>query len=478
MGREVIGKEEPKLRDAVGLLLAALVAVSYWHEMLSRLGLRIVLTPLFTALVIIFLARSVRYNRRSDFIWTGLALGFGIYAYQAIRMLPIVVLVAAGISLIFWLRSMRERGHMLVNLAALVLISFVIFVPLFHYMVEYPEDFWRRTSGRLFGDEITQTTDENGNLVMRTPSIQERLTEFNKNIPALLDNFRNSMLMYNWKGDVAWINNYPNQPAFDVVSGGLLIVGVAAWLGRMIRRRDPFDWTLLPLILIMMLPSALSIAFPIENPSATRMSGTLPGVYLLAALPLALLALTLPRLIGRVGTALAAVGAAAVVLVSFSLNSTTYFQDYRSTYIANSLPYSVGAEVLRDFAATNGYGNAFILAYPYWWDHTVLGIDAGNIDWANTITKLEDIPQFLQQAQARPTGTGLTLNLLNDMLFFFSPNDTQAQEWLQANFPQGFWQNVTTYQPGHTFNLYRVPALGPAGFIEWLEQHGLTPLTN
>jgi hypothetical protein len=288
-----------------------------------------------------------------------------------------------------------------------------------------------------------------------------------------MDNFRNALLMYNWKGDVAWINNYPNQPAFDVVSGGFLIVGVAAWIGRMIRRRDPFDWALLPLILIMMLPSALSIAFPIENPSATRMSGTLPGVYLLAALPLALLALALPKLLGRVGAVLAVIGASAVLLVSFSQNAQTYFQDYRTTYIANSLPYSVGGQVLREFAATNGYGNAFILAYPYWWDHRALAIDAGRIDWANTILTLEDVPQFLQEAQARRND--LSLNVLNDMLFFFSPDDVQAQEWLQTNFPQGFWQNVTTYQPGHNFNIYRVPAIGPAGFTRFLAQYGLTP---
>ena len=165
MGREVIGKDEPRLGNAVGLAMAALVAVSYWHEMLSRLGLRIVLTPLFIALVIIFLARAVRYNRRSDFIYAGLALGVGVYAYQAIRMLPVAIVVAVGIALIFWVRSMRERRQMLMNLAALVLVSFAIFVPLFRYSLEYPEDFWRRTSGRLFGDTITETTDANGNLI-------------------------------------------------------------------------------------------------------------------------------------------------------------------------------------------------------------------------------------------------------------------------------------------------------------------------
>ena len=221
MGREIIGKDEPRLGNAVGLVLAALVAVSYWHEMLSRLGLRIVLTPLFTALVIIFLARGLRHNKRSDFLWAGIALGAGVYAYQSMRILPLAVVVGVGIALIFSLRSLRDRRQMMMNLAALVIVSFVIFVPLFHYSVEYPEDFWRRTSGRLFGDELTQTTDENGDLVMRVPSMQERIVAFDKNIPVLLDNFRNALLMYNWKGDVAWINNAPNHPAFDVFTGGL-----------------------------------------------------------------------------------------------------------------------------------------------------------------------------------------------------------------------------------------------------------------
>ena len=472
MGREVIGKGEPKLGNAVGLMMAALVAVSYWHEMLSRLGLRIVLTPLFTALVIIFLARALRYNRRSDFIWTGVALGAGIYAYQAIRMLPVVIVVAVVLALIFWARSMRARRQMIMNLTALVLVSFAIFVPLFRYSLEYPEDFWRRTSGRLFGDTITEATDANGNLIQRTPTFQEQFTAFNKNIPVLLDNFRNALLMYNWKGDVAWINNAPNEPAFDVVTGGLLIIGLAAWLGRMFRRRDAFDWALLPLILIMMMPSALSIAYPIENPSATRMSGTLPGVYILAALPLALVALTLPRLIGRLGSILALVGVSALVFVSYSLNQQTYFQDYRASYIANSLPYSVGGQVLSEFASENGYGNAFIIAYPYWWDHRALAIDAGRIDWPNSILKLEDVPAYLQQAYYRKDDFKLNPN--KDLLFFYSPDDTQSQTWLQENFPLGYWQNVTTYQSGHTFNLYRVPAPGVDYFANFLQRYSLS----
>ncbi len=473
MGKEVIGKDEPRLGNAVGLTIAALVAVSYWDEMLSRLGLRIILTTLFTALVIIFLARALRYNRRSDFIWCGIALGFGIYAYQAMRMMPVAIVFAVAIAFIFWMRSWRDRRHMLMNMVVLVLVSFAVFVPMFRYTVDYADDFWRRTSGRLFGDSVMETTDANGNLIARAPTVQEELAAFEKNVPVLLDNFRNALLMYNWKGDVAWINNAPNEPAFDVVTGGLLIIGVGAWLARMIKRRDPLDWALIPLIIIMMLPSALSIAYPIENPSATRMSGTLPGVYLLAALPLALIALALSRLIGRrIGMVIAFVGVTALVLASLNANYKTYFQDYLAGYTANSLPYSVGGDLLRQFAAQNGYGNAFILAYPYWWDHRALAIDSGDINWANTITSLDDVPKFLEQATERPDD-GLRLDVTKDLLIFYSPDDTQAQQWLQQNFPTGMWQNIQTYQPGHSFNIYRVPAPGISGFDEFLQKYNL-----
>jgi hypothetical protein len=272
MAREVIGREEKTLATLVGLATAALVTVSYWHEVISRLGERIVLMPLFTALFIYYFTRALRYRRRMDFLYTGLALGFGLYTYQAFRMVPLAVLAGGIIALLFNLRDGKALRELVFSVAALGIVAFVIYLPLFSYSLQYPDDYWRRTSGRLFGDEITQTTDETGTLVARQATIEERLTAFGQNVPALLSNIRNATLMYNWKGDVAWFNNAPNEPAFDPISGGLLVVGVAAWIGRMARRKDPMTWLLPIFFLIMLMPSALSIAYPIENPSATRMS--------------------------------------------------------------------------------------------------------------------------------------------------------------------------------------------------------------
>jgi hypothetical protein len=471
LGREAIGRQQARLGNLVGLLLAALVAVSYWHVALSRLGLRIVLTTAVTALLLTFLARAMRFNRRSDFILAGLTLGLGLYTYQAVRMLPLVVLAGVALALIFRARSRRDFSRYLLHTVVLVVVAFVVFVPLFGFWLQYPEDFWRRTQGRLLGDDIVQTVDAQGQIVERQATIEERLDAFNQNLPILADNFRNALLMFNWKGDVAWINAAPNRPAMDAVTGALLIVGLAAWLARMIRRRDPFDWLVPVALLIMLLPSALSIAYPVENPSHTRTSGALPLAYLIAALPLALI---VKGLIEQVGGQRGRVAAGAVLVLvlagAYGANSAIYFNDYYRTYLGSSLPYTEAGRVLRGFAESDGsFGNAFMLAYPYWWDHRAIGIEAGRTDWPNGIIALNGVPQFLADAYARTDR--YRLDPERDLLFFYAPDDEAADAALREWFPQGRARLVQSYQDD-AYRLYRVPALGNDGLLAFLVAQG------
>lgn len=468
LGREAVGHEQPQLGNLVGLLLAALVAVSYWHVALSRLGLRIVLTTIVAALLLAFLARALRHNQRGDFILAGLTLGLGLYTYQAVRMLPLVVLAGIGLALIFRARSWRAVRHYLLNTAVLVTIAFVCFVPLFGFWLQYPDDFWRRTQGRLLGDDIIQTVNEQGQIVERQATLQERLDALNRNLPILASNLRGALLMFNWKGDVAWINAAPNRPAMDTVTGALLIVGLAAWLARMVRRRDPFDWLVPLALVIMLLPSALSIAYPIENPSHTRTSGALPSAYLMAALPLALVVRSLVDQASRRRGQLAAWGALVLVLIgAYSANSSTYFVSYYQAYLGSSLPYTEAGRVLRGFAESDGsYGNAFMIAYPYWWDHRAVGIEAGRTDWPNGIVTREDVPRFLAEAYTR--ADYYRLNPARDLLFFYASEDKDTEAALRQWFPNGRSLLVQSYQEDDSYRLYRVPALGIDGLLAFL----------
>ncbi len=467
MAREVIGREQKQLANLVGLAAAALITVSFWHLVISRLGERIALMPLITAVFTLYFARALRYHRRSDFLLAGLALGFGLYTYQAFRMIPLVVAAGGLIALLFSIRTGSAR-RIVLNLIALGIVAFLVYLPLFNYSLQYPEDYWRRTSGRLFGDEITQTTDEDGTLVYRAATLQERLTAFNENIPVLLSNIRNALLMYNWKGDVAWFNNAPNEPAFDPISGGLLVVGAAAWIGRMIRRRDAITWLVPLFLIIMILPSAFSIAYPIENPSATRMSGTLPIVYLLAGLSFALLLRGAARVIsGTMGWITAFIAGAALIFGSYAVNNVRYFENYANSYRQSSLPYQDVGEVLRGFAENvGGWGNAFIINYPYWWDHRAVAFAADMPDFPNGIPALNDVPDWLERAIDKPAP--YTLDVNRDMLFFYSAQDEITQEWLQMVFPAGTWVEMTTSHPEDVYRIFRVPALGEEGYRNFI----------
>jgi hypothetical protein len=346
-----------------------------------------------------------------------------------------------------------------------------------------PQIFWQRTFGRLLGDDLIQTEDANGNIVMRNATFDERMDALKKNLPVLMDNLRNALLMFNWKGDVAWINGAPNYPAMDIFTGSLLIVGAAAWLALMVKRRDAGDW-LMPIAFgIMLLPSALSIAYPIENPSATRMTGTLPEVYLFAAFPLALIVVVIQRLAaGRTGAVLASGLTAVVVLSAFASNSNTYFGPYLEAYIESSLPYTEAGRILKGFADSDGsFGNAFMLAYRYWWDARAVGLEAGLVDWPNGIPDpdgdnapllpADSLPRFMYDGSQRTDKYRFDPN--KDILIFLSKDDQVTAARLQEWFPSGRATLIHSYQPGHDFTIYRVPWLGVDGFMEFLKHRGV-----
>ena len=286
------------------------------------------------------------------------------------------------------------------------------------------------------------------------------------------NNVKNALLMFNWKGDVAWINNAPNAPQMDSLVGALFLLGLAAWTVRIATRRGVVDWLVPVTLFLMLMPSALAIAYPVENPSATRTSGALPVAYLLAAYPLALMVRSIMRLnkqqLAGIGVSVALVGS--VGLGSYLQNTDTYFEDYHDEYLLSSLPYrQAGAQMQAFNEQVGSRGNTFMLAYPYWWDHRALGIAGGMIDYPNGIVTLDDVPRFLQDSLNRTDE--YQLNPDADLLFFLSPEDVDGMEQLQDWFPQGRPNIIEIPQQRRSYATYRVPAVGEQRLRAFLEQH-------
>ena len=248
----------------VGLFAALFAGIAYWPNVISRVGLRFPLYPLFVAPVLYYLIRGLRTANRNDFILAGLALGIGLHGYTPIRILPLLILVAVGLYLLH-AQARGSRVQTVSHLMVLVLVALMVFLPLLRYALENPEMFGFRAFSRL------------GTLERPLPG------------PALvifIKNLWNALVMFAWSDGNIWVHSVTGRPALDFVSGALYYLGGVLLIVRYLRQRHWQDLLLLLSVPILMLPSILSLAFPDENPALNRAAGAMVPVFILVGVAL------------------------------------------------------------------------------------------------------------------------------------------------------------------------------------------------
>ena len=453
-GAEVMGERNRKFGIAVGLLAGALVAVSYWHVVISRYALRTHLTVPFAALLIICMGRALRNNRRADFVVCGLVLGFSMYAYTASRMLPLVVLSGLATTLLIRRTTWRERLEYLVNLAALVFVSLMIFLPMLRYAQDDPQHFWGQIAIHTSGSKsIESDTSDIFNL---------------ENLALLLNNMRNALASFYWQGDADWIHAVNREPALDVYTSTFFLLGVAALAIRLLKRRDPAQWMFPAAAICMLLPSALAFYLPWVNPDNTRMSGAIPAVYIVAALPMAVIAFALAKQVsGRIGKLVAGVFCVAAVSLSAQQNWEVYFYDFAHGYAATSQPYSELGAALRGFNDSDGsYANAFAIGWGF---NRPIAIETrADPKVAQRNIRLQDVPKYMRSSLTKTEPHRFDAG--TDLLFMYKTADDETADTLAKWFPYGRETQRIAYD-GKPYSLFRVPALGETGLRKFLQSN-------
>jgi 4-amino-4-deoxy-L-arabinose transferase-like glycosyltransferase len=264
----------------VALFAGLLVAVSLWSVTLSRFGLRATAMPLFVALTLFFLWRTLRRGRRLDATLAGAALGLSLYTYIAARMLPLLVVL---LCLVEW-PTARRRWR---ELALVVAVALVVAGPELAYFARH----WEELSGRAWDVSV----------------FNQGATELEgaRNTPA--EALLNTAGMFFVAGDSNWRHNWPGRPLFDLGLAALFLIGlgIALWRARWESRyRWPLVW-----LVVMALPSALSH----ESPTFLRTLSVVPAACLFPALVLAELTRR------RVGWAVGAALVLATALTTFRL---------------------------------------------------------------------------------------------------------------------------------------------------------------
>jgi len=419
----LLGKE--LLDRRFGLLTAFLMSVSYWHIIVSRIGWRIVLAPFWTTVTLYFLLRAFRSGRRNDFLWTGLALGAGLYGYMSFRVTPLLIVALMVLKAVFDRGPTLDWKRYATNGALLVATSMLVYLPMFRYMYDEPRMLWYRV--------LTRTTD------------LERTVE-QSTVEVFVNNVKRGLLMFNWEGDGAWTASVPGSPALDYVMGGLLVLGVAYLLYVLLRGRRAVALYLIVAVFILLLPSTLAIAFPIENPSNIRASGVIPVILVLVGLPLyAVACQVIDTLRGGTGLVLVALLAGLLLGQSARLNYELYYVDYDRQYRSAAWNASDMARVMQGFADSVGdIYDTYIVGTAYWVDHRAVALSLRNMEWNNLIMDMNQAESHLVEPKNR--------------LYIFNVNNVEAERWLKESYPDGRLMRFRASLPDKDFNIFLAPA--------------------
>ena len=241
----------------------------------------------------------------------------------------------------------------------------------------------------------------------RQASIEDRIAAFSENLPLLNESMRRALMMFNVSGDRAWVTGDPDgTPELDILAGSFLLMGFGVLVVRGLRQHDPADWLMVLGLFIMLLPTALSIAFMVEIPSATRASGALPIAYLMAALGMAVLLKAFLNQLQSVRTRrLVYIVAVVALLMAGVGNAHAYFEEAMKDYRTSTFPYAEAGRLLRGFSQSTGsVGNAFMIAWDYWWDYRAIGMEAGEPLWGNGVLR-DDLRSRLLEKMSYNLGT-------------------------------------------------------------------------
>jgi hypothetical protein len=401
-----------------GLIALFLFGVAYWPNVISRIGLRFPLYPLFAAPTLLFFIRGLRTRNRNDFILSGIFLGLGLHGYSPFRIVPIILLATLAI---YWLhtRSKEARTQSIWWLLVVGFISLIIFLPLLRYWVDEPSMFGFRAFTRL--SSIEQP--------LPAPAYQ-----------IFLSNLTKGLLMFNWDDGEIWVNSMPHRPALDFITGALFVIGVVLVLVRYLRGRDWRDLVLLAWIPLLIMPSVLSLAFPGENPALNRAGGGAIVAILISALALDGF---LTSFEGEKRRQYFAWGFVLVLLgLSAFRNYDIVFNQFDQNFRAGAWNTSEMGKLISEFRDTYGETDTvWVVPFPYWVDTRLPGVWAGipNRDfamWQDQLPTSVDIP--------------------GPKMFIFWHEDTATQEILTKLYPQGKLSRYTSATPGKDFMVFFV----------------------
>jgi len=397
---------------------ALFMAIAHWPVTISRNALTMSAAPLFAALTLLFLLRALKHSRTNDFLLCALSAGFGLYFYQGLRVLPFLIVACLAIKFISLLIRLRwgESFALFGRSLLLGLMMLLVFTPMARTWHDHPAYYMETMRTRIQGQNV----------------------EFNE-LGRFGHNLQNALWMFNWRGDSDNLQNIPLEPALGGVMGALLLAGAAlALVGWLRYRRGPVPYLLLAFI-AGLLPSALALALPGDNPDFGWTAAAMPLTFGVVALPVSFivsrLSGALPPPAGWAAASLLAVGLTIPLAIS---NYHWYFDDYAKAYESVSAKTACMAQLIEGTKeADPAIEKVVFVGSPDWLDWRGVHFAMGRPDWL---------------ADMYPFDPGKAMKDGGKILYVLNVDDTQSRGQLEELFPLGaaVWRTDTEC-PAHLF---------------------------
>lgn len=388
----------------VGLVAAGLAGVSFWLILQERAAIGGALVfPLMTS-AIYGLVKGLDEQDGRYFLLSSVAVGFGLMSNKIFLIFPVVAIVV----ILCWKKGKSIKLSQFVGLLGIgLLMSVIAAIPLLRAVSLEPASYLMPILARIGEFEVAYQ----GNPVM-----------------IFLGNFVKALGIANWSNQGSWVDSIANRGAVDGLTAVFFLVGIVILLRRY---RESKDWKLLIILLlypILLLPSALSLAFPSENPSMTRGVGAAIPVLLIAAFGIVEIFNIIREPLRQ--RSLAAVIIAGVLMLAPIVvnNNNLVFQQYAYQYQRSAWNASEMAQTIQRFYSSGKEGLSYLISYPYWVDSRAVAISMGRPETNLSLPATEIIN---------------TQNVVLPKLFILNPMDKDSIAELQTVYPEGV---ISTYQ--------------------------------
>ena len=404
-----------------GIFALLFTGIGYWPNVISRVGLRYSLYPLFTAPVVYFILKGFKEKNTNYFLASGIFLGLGLMGYSSFRIIPFLVV---AIFILYYLINNKsiDRIQTLAGIILIGSVSLAVFLPLFRYWIDHSGNFSYRALSRL--TQLERPFDEPAIII-------------------LIKNILNSILMPFFRNGHIWVHSVPNRPALDFISAGFFFTGLVFMIRQIWSQKNWEFSALLISIPILMMPSILSLAYPGENPSLNRSAGALVPVFVVIGIGFNVLIKSIvDNFSKRYSKIIALLVGLMIISISIVNNYQLVFNTYRQQYGKNAWNSSeIGGVIKKFIQAGNDPEKAFVIPFPHWVDTRLVGFNADypGKDYALSRSAISE-----------------TVIIPDEKIYIYKPEDIETQVELVQWFPDGQASIFYSEIPGKEFIIYTV----------------------